>query len=102
MARGTAAGQPPRVGADAPSCRLRWRFARRSRVSTAVRSPTVGTVLEILASVGAAVSSGDEILLLESMKMEIPVIAPRDGRLLEILVAVGDPVEADEVLARLD
>ena len=71
-------------------------------MSTPVRSPAVGTVLEILASVGAEVSSGEEILLLESMKMEFPVTAPRDGRLLEILVAVGDSVDADDVVARLD
>lgn len=70
-------------------------------MSAEVRSPAVGRVLEILIAVGAAVRSGEEILLIESMKMEIPVTAHRDGTLRELLVEVGTQVQADEVLALL-
>lgn len=70
-------------------------------MSGEVRSPAVGRVLEILVLVGAAVRSGDELLLIESMKMEIPVTAHRDGTLRELRVEVGAQVQADEVLALL-
>ena len=45
---------------------------------------------------------GDVLLILESMKMEIPVEAPVDARVAEILVAEEDPVDEDAVLVRLD
>lgn len=67
-----------------------------------VRSPAVGRVLEIRVSVGSSVRSGEEILFVESMKMEIPVTAPCDGTLRELRVAVGAQVQADEVVALLD
>lgn len=63
-----------------------------------VRSPGVGKVLEILVQVGASVSMGEEVLVIESMKVEIPVAAPRAGRVLELSVAPGDQVQAGDVL----
>ena len=63
-----------------------------------VRSPGVGRVLEVLVAVGAAVAAGDEVAVVESMKVEIPVTAPRGGRVETIAVAAGDPVQAGDLL----
>ena len=63
---------------------------------------TAGSVWKIVAKEGDAVSAGDTILILEAMKMEIPVVAPQDGTVASIDVAVGDSVEAGAVLATLN
>ena len=54
------------------------------------------------ASVGQAVKSGDPIVILEAMKMEIPVVAPEDGTVAGINVSVGDAVESGDVLATMN
>ncbi len=64
-----------------------------------VESEVTGNVWKILLEQGAAVAEGDVIMILESMKMEIPVEAPADGTLAEICVAVEDQVEEDQVVA---
>ena len=61
-----------------------------------------GKILGIKAAAGTAVKRGQVILLLEAMKMEIPVVAPEDGTVASIDVAVGDTVEAGAVLATLN
>ena len=48
------------------------------------------------------VAKGDAVLILEAMKMEIPVVAPEDGTVASIDVAVGDPIESGAVLATLN
>ncbi len=63
-----------------------------------VRSPSVGRVLEILVTEGAVVAAGDEVAVVESMKVEIPVTAPRSGRVGRLAVAVGAQVQAGDVL----
>ena len=63
-----------------------------------VRSPGVGKVIEILVTPGAQVSAGDEVIVIESMKVEIPVTAPHAGRVGQIVVAPGDQVQADDLL----
>ncbi|HUK00499.1 MAG TPA: biotin/lipoyl-binding carrier protein [Stellaceae bacterium] len=67
----------------------------------AVRSEVVGTVMRIAAAAGAQVAEGDELVILESMKMELPVLAPAGGVVSAILVAEGDQVGEGQVLARL-
>ena len=52
-----------------------------------------GKVFKVEASVGQAVKKGDSIVILEAMKMEIPVVAPQDGTVASIDVAAGDAVE---------
>lgn len=69
--------------------------------ATSVRSPSVGRVLEILVAVGDAVEAEDELLILESMKLEIPVVAPRDGTVASLLVEVDAQVQADDTLLTL-
>ena len=67
-----------------------------------VAASVPGKVLKIAASVGQAVKAGDNIVILESMKMEIPVVAPQDGTVASINAAAGDAVEAGATLATLN
>ena len=62
----------------------------------------MGKIFKVEASVGQAVKKGDAVIILEAMKMEIPVVAPEDGTVASIDVAVGDTVEAGAVLATLN
>ncbi len=61
-----------------------------------------GVVIAIEAEPGTQVEEGDTLILLESMKMEIPVAAPRSGRVGSISVAVGDVVGEDQVVAVIE
>ena len=58
-----------------------------------------GSVFKLVAAVGAKVAAGERIMILEAMKMEIDVIAPRDGVVTSIMVQVNDKIEAGQVLA---
>ncbi len=64
-----------------------------------VRAELTATVWKVVAEVGSVVAAGDELLILESMKMEIPVTAPEGGTLAEMNVAEGDAVAEGDVLA---
>ena len=70
--------------------------------SIKVEAGAAGKIFKIEAKVGQAVKKGDAVVILEAMKMEIPVVAPEDGTVASIDVAVGDPVEAGAVLATLN
>ena len=61
-----------------------------------------GKVFKVEASVGQAVKAGDNVVILESMKMEIPVVAPQDGTIASIDVSVGDEVENGDKLASMN
>lgn len=67
-----------------------------------VRSDIAGKVWKIEAESGAQLEEGDEILILESMKMEIPVMAPVAGRLADLQVEEGDMVPEGAVVATLE
>ncbi len=67
-----------------------------------VRSEISGRVWKLEARVGDRVAADDAILVLESMKMEIPVSAPVAGRILEIRVAETDLVEEGQVVAMIE
>ena len=67
-----------------------------------VKAGAAGKVFKIEASVGQSVKKGDPVVIIEAMKMEIPVVAPEDGTVASIDAAVGDPVEAGAVLATLN
>lgn len=67
-----------------------------------VTAPMAGSIKEILVSAGDSVDSEQEIIILESMKMEVPLEAPASGTIKEILVAVGDAVSEGQVVAVLD
>ena len=64
-----------------------------------VESEVTGNVWKILLEVGADVVEGDVIMILESMKMEIPVESPAAGKLVELKVSAEDQVEEDQVVA---
>jgi len=66
-----------------------------------VRSEVTGSVWKVEVAIGQRVVEGDTLLIVESMKMEIPVSAPADGVVAELLVAQGEPVLDDQVLAIL-
>ncbi len=69
--------------------------------SIKVEAGAAGKVFKVEASVGQALKAGDAVIILEAMKMEIPVVAPQDGTVASIDVAVGDAVEAGALLATL-
>jgi acetyl-CoA carboxylase biotin carboxyl carrier protein len=61
-----------------------------------------GTVKELLVAVGSRVNLGEELLIIESMKMEIPVESPAAGTLLELVVQPPGQVQEGELLLRLE
>lgn len=67
-----------------------------------VKAGAAGKVFKIEANVGQNVKRGDAVVIIEAMKMEIPVVAPEDGTVASIDVAVGDAIEAGAVLATLN
>ena len=69
---------------------------------TRVKSEITGKVWQIEASPGDRLEEEDPIIVLESMKMEIPVVAPIDGTLKEILVGEGDTVQEGQDVAVMD
>jgi len=66
-----------------------------------IKSPMAGIVWKIVKSVGDTVDYGDTIVILESMKMEIPVDADSTGEVKSLLVAEGDVVDAGTALLEL-
>ena len=67
-----------------------------------IKSPAVGKVLRLLVEPGAHVERGDEIMVIESMKMEIPIKAPASGSIKELRVKVGDQIQRNNVLAVIE
>ena len=67
-----------------------------------VKSDVTGTVWKIETKVGDKVSEDGDLMILESMKMEIPVAAPEDGTVAEILVAEEESVAEGQVVAILE
>jgi biotin carboxyl carrier protein len=62
-----------------------------------VKSEIAGSVWKIEVAVGDAVAAEDPLIILESMKMEIPLLAPRAGIVRQILVAEGEPIAEGDV-----
>ena len=67
-----------------------------------VEAGAAGKIFKIEKKEGDKVSKGDAVLILEAMKMEIPVVAPEDGTVASIEVSVGDTVESGALLATLN
>ena len=70
--------------------------------SIQVKAGAAGKVFQVPTSVGQKVEAGDTVIIIEAMKMEIPVVAPEAGTIASIDVAVGDAVESGAVLATLN
>jgi acetyl-CoA carboxylase biotin carboxyl carrier protein len=88
-------GAAPR-GFDA--VRKRERTAGETMAEFRVRSEIAGSVWKIEVAIGDTVAEDDPLLILESMKMEIPLLSPRAGVVKEILVTEGEPI-AEGVVA---
>jgi acetyl-CoA carboxylase biotin carboxyl carrier protein len=63
-----------------------------------VVAPMVGKVIELLVAEGDEVEENQEVVMLEAMKMEMPVVAETAGKVTAVKVTVGQSVEADDVL----
>ncbi|MFN2560823.1 MAG: biotin/lipoyl-binding carrier protein [Jatrophihabitans sp.] len=71
-------------------------------MSHAIVAELVGNVMSVVVQEGAPVSAGDTIVILESMKMEIPVLTEYDGVVRDLSVSVGEVVQEGDVLAVID
>ena len=67
-----------------------------------VKSEMAGTVLEVKVKAGDSVKNGQELLVMESMKMEVPVLSPQAGKVTSVAKAVGDFVNEGETLLELE
>lgn len=100
----TGAASAPRAAAPkaAPAAPKAAPRAAAGAGSVKIEAGAAGKVFKIEANVGQAVKKGDTVVVVEAMKMEIPVVAPQDGTVASIDVAVGDAVEAGALLATLN
>ncbi|HZN17154.1 MAG TPA: biotin/lipoyl-binding carrier protein [Micromonosporaceae bacterium] len=64
-----------------------------------IRAEMVANVWKVVASAGDAVSEGDTLVILESMKMEIPVVSESDGVITKMAVHEGDVVQEGDLIA---
>ena len=71
-------------------------------MSEDVKAHITGVVFQITSKVGDSLAEGDPVIVLESMKMEIPVEAPRAGTVKAIMVAEGQTVQEGETVAVLE
>lgn len=94
------AGAAPAARAAAPA-KAAAKPAASAAGSIEVKAGAAGKVFKIEANVGQSVKKGDAVVIIEAMKMEIPVVAPEDGTVASIEVAVGDAIESGAVLATL-
>jgi biotin carboxyl carrier protein len=111
--------EPARLAWTATSGETRWVFldgdvfvfeagrpsAKRRRASMAhgsLTAPMPATVRQVLAGPGTEVKQGDVLLVLEAMKMELPVRAPADGKIARVKCREGELVQAGQELIELD
>lgn len=92
----------PKAASKAAPAAAAPKAAAGAAGSVEVTASVPGKVFKIEANTGATVKAGDPIVILEAMKMEIPVVAPEDGTVASINVAVGDAVESGDVLATMN
>lgn len=98
---GTAPAAAPRAAAPKAAPKAAAPAAGNAG-SIEVKAGAAGKVFKLEASVGQSVKKGDAVIIIEAMKMEIPVVAPEDGTVASINVAVGDAIESGAVLATLN
>ena len=67
-----------------------------------ITAPMGGKVIDVKVAVGDAVNEDDELIILEAMKMEMPVVATASGKVKEIKCGKGDAVGADDVLVVIE
>ena len=69
---------------------------------TEIRAEMVANVWKVVAAQGDSVADGDTLVILESMKMEIPVVAEGAGRLTRLAVAEGDVIQEGDLIAVIE
>ena len=69
--------------------------------SEAVIAPMQGLIVDVKVKAGQKVKTGDEIVILEAMKMENPIVAPKDSTVLEVKVSKGNTVNSGDTLVIL-
>ena len=99
---GAPAAAPVAAPKAAPAAAPKAAAPAASAGSVKVTAGAAGKVFKVEASVGQAVKAGDNIVILESMKMEIPVVAPQDGTVASIDTSEGASVENGDTLATMN
>lgn len=90
MTPGTANGRASKLNDN--NFRGQLEMARKE-----VRSEISGTVISVLAKMGHTVSAGDELAVIEAMKMEIPLTAPFSGKIIEVQIAESDTIAENDL-----
>jgi acetyl-CoA carboxylase biotin carboxyl carrier protein len=67
-----------------------------------IKSEVAGTVWKVEKAAGESVQREDVLIIIESMKMEIPITTPIDGQIVKIVVAEGDQVSEGQVIATVN
>ncbi|MGO3123920.1 MAG: acetyl-CoA carboxylase biotin carboxyl carrier protein subunit [Advenella sp.] len=67
-----------------------------------LESSVAGRIISLQLQVGQSVTEGDEIAIIESMKMELPVEAEHSGTVIRVLAATGDEVDEAQALAEIE
>ena len=96
------AAAAPKAAAPAPKAAPAAAAPAAGAGSVKVSAAVPGKVVKIVASVVQSVKAGDSVVIVESMKMEIPVVAPQDGTIASIDVAEGAAVENGDTLATMN
>ena len=102
MVGGGAPAAAPAAAAAAPKAAAKPAAKKSGGAGTAVTTGTAGKVWKVVASEGDAVKSGDSIVILEAMKMEIPVVAPCDGTVSSIVVSEGEELASGATVAYVE
>jgi biotin carboxyl carrier protein len=71
---------------------------RFTKMSIEIKASMTGKIVSIVVNLGDKVNAEDEVVIMDAMKMEIPVYAPEEGTVKEIKVKEGDSVKTDQVL----
>lgn len=100
---GTSVTTPaPSAASKAPKAAPKAEPAKSAGTGTAVTTGTAGKVFKVIAAEGDSVKGGDTIVILEAMKMEIPVVAPADGTVSSIVVSEGEDLASGATVAYLE
>jgi acetyl-CoA carboxylase biotin carboxyl carrier protein len=63
-----------------------------------VTAPMAGKIIEVKVEVGDTVNENDELIIIEAMKMEMPIVAPISGKVTEVKCKKGDSIATDDLL----